>query len=235
MVRPVQPSNPRDRLVFALDVPGRQPALALFEQLREHVGCFKVGLELFVAEGPDLVRELAGRAPIFLDLKLYDIPATVGRAAAAAACLGATYLTVHADEAALRAAAAAAPGLSILAITVLTSVSAEKLARTAGGRSVLDVVLERAEMAQRAGCRGVVCSGQEAVAVRARCGDDLLVVTPGVRPAGTAAGDQARVVTPSAALAAGADMVVVGRPIRDAADPVAAARAIVAELTAGQG
>jgi orotidine-5'-phosphate decarboxylase len=223
--------HPRARLIFALDVPTREAAWPLVAQLAPHVGCFKIGLELFVAEGPALVRELVARAPVFLDLKLNDIPATVGRAAAAAARLGVTYLTVHADEAALRAAVGAAPEVGILAVTVLTSVSAAALARDTGGRSVGDVVLERAVLAQRTGCRGVICSGHEAAAVRAHCGPGLLVVTPGVRPAGTAAGDQARVVTPAAARAAGADLIVVGRPIREAADPAAVAQQITAELS----
>ncbi len=224
--------DPKERLIFALDVPSRQEALGLADLVGPEVGWLKIGLELFIGEGPDLVRQLARRARIFLDLKLHDIPATVGRAAAAAAALGAKLVTVHAEQpGALRQAVDAAPELGVLAVTVLTSLSSEEVAGLTGGRTPEALVVERALMARDAGCRGVVCSGREAAAVRAAVGPArFLIVTPGVRPAGVAAGDQARVVTPRAAREAGADLIVVGRPIRDAADPVKAARQIVAQL-----
>ncbi|MCB9556195.1 MAG: orotidine-5'-phosphate decarboxylase [Deltaproteobacteria bacterium] len=214
----------RDRLAVALDFSDANSALDLAQRLRREVGVLKVGLELFIAAGPPIVRQLAAEQPVFLDLKLLDIPATVSRAARCAAALGARYLTVHADAQALAAAVEGAPELKILAVTVLTSAASVE-----GARSVADVVLERAQIAQSAGCYGVVCSVAEAAAVKAAF-PRLAVVTPGIRPAGSAHGDQARVATPSDAITAGADLLVVGRPIRDATDPVAAAQAIVAEI-----
>jgi orotidine-5'-phosphate decarboxylase len=224
--------EPRDRLIFALDVPAADRALQLTEKLAGHVGCFKIGLELFVAAGPELVRRVVAQAPVFLDLKLHDIPATVGRAAAVAAGLGVTYLTVHVDEGgrALRAAVEAAPSLKILAVTVLTSIGEEDLA--AGGISVelLELVRLRADRAREVGCAGLICSGQEAADLRSRLGAGIEIITPGVRPASAASGDQKRVVTAAQAIGSGADRIVVGRPIRDAADPVRAADDLVAEI-----
>ena len=181
--------QPRERLAVALDVPTAAEALALSSRLSPHVGCFKIGLELFIAEGPPLVRQIAADAPVFLDLKLHDIPATVERAARSAAALGATYLTIHWQQPeAITAAAEAAPELKILVVTVLTSVAADE--------GTEQRVVERARVARSAGAAGVVCSGREAAAVRRAVGDRFLIVTPGVRPAGAAAGDQQRVVTP---------------------------------------
>lgn len=230
--------EPRDRLIFALDVPDGRRALELASALSGHVGCFKIGLELFVAAGTDLVRTIAARAPVFLDLKLHDIPATVGRAAAAAAALspGIRYLTAHVDEGArsLEAAVQAAPAVGILGVTVLTSISEEDLVADGHAPGLAALVERRARAAARVGCRGIVCSGLEARAMRQALGPGLAIVTPGVRPGGTAHGDQKRVVTPSLAIESGADLIVVGRPIRDAADPVAMADTIVRELAAAR-
>ena len=222
----------RDRLIFALDVPTRDQALDLVDRLAGHVGCFKVGLELFICGGPDLVREVARRGPVFLDLKLHDIPATVGRAAAVAGRLGVRYLTVHADEGgrAVQAAVEAAPDTGILCVTVLTSVSEEELAGTGYALGVKELARRRAHQAAEHGCRGIICSGREAAELRQVVGSDRLIVTPGIRPRDADAADQRRVVTPTAAVEGGADLVVVGRPIRDAADPQAAADRIVEEL-----
>ena len=224
--------TPRERLIFALDVPSADQALALVDLLDGVVGCFKIGLELFISAGPGLVSVIAARSEVFLDLKLHDIPATVGRAAAAAAGLGARYLTVHADPGGRALAAAvesAGESVDILAITVLTS------HRPADFGFVADVdlaglALERAVLAARVGCHGVVCSAQEAQLLRRHSGPGLEIITPGIRPAGSAQEDQSRVLTPREALAAGADRIVVGRPIRDALKPREAAAAIVAEL-----
>jgi orotidine-5'-phosphate decarboxylase len=188
------------------------------------VGVFKIGLELWSAAGPEAVRRVreATRATLFLDLKLHDIPATVEGAARALRPLGPAMLTVHASggkamlEAAVRGAG---PGFRVLGVTRLTSLSAS-----------IDEVTELARLAREAGCGGVVCSGAEARAVRQAVGPELRVVCPGVRPAGADVADQVRVMTPAAAIAAGADYLVVGRPIRDAADPLAAAAAIADEI-----
>lgn len=234
----------RDRLIFALDVPDPEPAHELIETLGGHVGLFKVGLELFVRCGPDIVAHIQNRAGagVFLDLKLHDIPATVERTMARIADLGVRFATVHCGEsrAMLAAAVRGAGGrVGILAVTVLTSVSAEDL-RSAGignggAMAVSDLVAQRAAMAKAAGCRGVICSGLEAATLKADLGRDFLAVTPGIRPAeGVSRGDQRRVATPAAAIKAGADYLVVGRPIRDAKDPVAAADAIVAEIASAR-
>ncbi len=226
---------PKDRLIFALDVPTAREAEALVDELHTEVGCFKIGLELFTAAGPELVRRVGARAPVFLDLKLHDIPKTVERATRVADELGVRYLTVHADLGgrALAAAAAAAERTRILAITVLTSVADADLQSAGIADDVRELVLTRAHLAARCGCAGLVCSGQEVAHVRETArqgGRELERITPGVRPAGADTGDQARVVTPATAIAAGATALVVGRPIRDAEDRVATARAIVAEI-----
>jgi orotidine-5'-phosphate decarboxylase len=230
--------EPRDRLIFALDLPSATPALELVNALAGHVGCFKIGLELFVVGGPELVRRIAEQAPVFLDLKLHDIPATVGRAAAAASALGAgvRFLTAHVDEGgrSLEAAVAGAPGVGILGVTVLTSISEEDLVADGHSPGLALLVERRARVAARAGCRGIVCSGLEASRIRRALGPGLLIVTPGVRPGGSEPGDQKRVVTPALAIENGADLIVVGRPIRDAPDPVAIADRIVEELAAAR-
>ncbi len=231
--------DPGNRLIAAIDVPNRGAADALVERIAGAASWIKLGLELFISEGPTVVTDYTGQGQrVMLDLKLHDIPATVGRATARAAALGAGLLTIHSGGglAMMRAAvdaargAAAADRMRILAVTVLTSLDQEDLERVGVTESVEQLVLRRARLAIEAGCDGVVASPKEAAAVRALAPDGFLIVTPGVRPAGAAAGDQKRVMTPRQARDAGADLVVIGRPIRDAHDPNAAARAIAAEL-----
>jgi orotidine-5'-phosphate decarboxylase len=231
------PRSPRERLVFALDVPTLEEARAAAVRLAPEVGVLKVGLELFVREGPPAVglgREL-GR-DVFLDLKLHDIPETVERAVASAATLGARYLTVHAAGGARMlaravAAAARAPApLTLLAVTVLTSLDAADLEAQGVAAVPERHVVRLAKLAWEAGVRGFVCSAAEARALREALGPDALLVAPGIRPDGAGAGDQKRIATPAQAVAAGVDLMVVGRPLRDAPDPVAAARAVVAEI-----
>jgi orotidine-5'-phosphate decarboxylase len=227
----------KERLIFALDVPNANQALKLVRQLEGHVGCFKIGLELFIAGGPDLVARVVERAPVFLDLKLHDIPATVGRAAAVAGRLGVRYLTVHADEGgrAVREAVEAAPETGILCVTVLTSVSEEDLKGVGYDKGVRELAHRRAQVAKDAKCRGVICSGQEAQELRQVLGPDRLIITPGIRPEGTEAKDQRRVVTPAVAIKQGANLMVVGRPIRDADDPTEMADQIVAQIASAVG
>ncbi len=232
----------KDSLCIALDGSDRQWILATAAALADHTGWLKIGLEAFIAHGPRLVEEVAGLGTrVFLDLKLHDIPATVERAAANCAACGAAMLTVHAGggrrmlEAAVagaRSAAVAEPP-QVVAVTVLTSLDGHALAELGIDRSPEDLVLAWADVARGAGLSGVVASAREASALRASCGDGFLIVTPGIRPGDAAADDQRRVVTPSEALAAGADVLVVGRPVTRAADPVEAARRILAEMTAG--
>ena len=227
-----QPS-PRDRIIFPLDVPTKDEALEYVKLLKDSVGVFKVGLELFVAEGPAIVKTIKAEAPdckIFLDLKLHDIPETVRRAMKSAASLGADFVTVHCDNRALLSAVkeAASDGCTVLGVTVLTSLTEENLK----GQSPGEVVLERAELAKEAGLGGIVCSGQEVKGVKEKFGNDLIAVTPGIRLKDNTvkADDQKRVVTPYDAIRDGADFIVVGRPIRDAKDPVGAAAAIAEEI-----
>ena len=225
----------RRRLIVALDVPDAEAALTAARRLEGHVGMLKVGLELFVAEGPEVVRYLRRELPgleIFLDLKLHDIPNTMRGAIRSARALGARFITVHAGSgvAHLRACVEeAGPGLGVLAVTVLTSQDAEACAEAGHTRSPAEIVALRAAAARAAGCAGVVCSGQELARVR-EAAPGLACVVPGIRPLGGEAGDQKRVMTPREAIAAGAGFLVVGRPILGAADPAAAADAIVAEI-----
>jgi orotidine-5'-phosphate decarboxylase len=237
--------QPKDCIIFPLDVPSEDDAKRCVELLADVVGMFKVGLELFVRCGPGIVAFIhaAGPAGVFLDLKLHDIPATVSRAMAGVAELGVKLATVHCgeDPRMLAAAVAAADGrVGVLGITVLTSVCAADIAG-AGFRDDLAadlprLVMKRAEMARAAGCAGVVCSGLEVRAVKQAFGRDFLAVTPGIRPAWEPTGkdDQTRVVTPAAAVKAGSDYLVIGRPIRDAGDPRAAALKIAAEIGTAQ-
>jgi orotidine-5'-phosphate decarboxylase len=225
-----------NRLIAALDTPNRADADAFVARLGGVPGWVKIGLELFCAEGPAIVRHFTARTlAVMLDLKLHDIPETVARATARVASLGAGLLTVHAGggramlEHAVRAARDAGD-TKILAVTVLTSLDDTDLAQIGCAGAVADVVRKRAELAVQAGCDGIVASPREVAALRAVVPREFLIVTPGVRPAGADAGDQKRVMTPRDARNAGADLVVVGRPLRDAPDPAAAARAIVAEL-----
>jgi orotidine-5'-phosphate decarboxylase len=217
----------RDRLIVALDLPGVEAAGALVERLGPSVTFYKIGLELVMAGGLDLARHLsdAGKR-VFLDMKLLDIQNTVERATRAAAATGATFLTVHAnDSKTLRAAVAGAAGtgLGILGVTVLTNLDRNDLAEQGIAEAPADLVVRRAKLARAAGCAGIVVSGLEAGHVRCALGPEAAIVTPGIRAPGDAAGDQARVATPQAAIAAGADYLVVGRPITQAADPSRAA------------
>ena len=225
-----------NRLIAALDAPSRAEADALVERLGGVPSWYKLGLELFCAEGPSIVSAFTahGRA-VMLDLKLHDIPETVARATSRVASLGAGLLPVHAGgrRAMLEAAVkAAGPSLGVLAVTVLTSLDEADLAAIGARGPIAELVTLRAKLAAEAGCAGVVASPHEVAAIRAVVPAGFLVVTPGVRPAGAAAGDQKRIMTPAQARAAGADLVVVGRPLRDAPDPAVAARAVVAELAA---
>ncbi|MFG1282348.1 orotidine-5'-phosphate decarboxylase [Xanthobacter autotrophicus] len=223
----------RDRMIVALDYPNVSAAEALVWQLGDIVTFYKIGLELSIAGGLDLAADLIGAGKkVFLDLKLHDIGNTVERATAAAAERGVHILTVHAYPQTMAAAARGAKGspLEVLGVTVLTSYDDTDLA-TAGYRmGVTDTVRLRAGQAREAGIAGVICAPTDAAMVRAILGPDGRVVTPGVRPKGADVGDQKRVATPAQAIAAGADRIVVGRPVTAAADPVAAAEAILAEL-----
>jgi len=223
-------------LIVALDLPTQREALALVDRLDETVDFYKVGLELYTREGPGVVRALHGRGKrVFLDLKLHDIPNTVARAVEAAASLEVELLTLHAAGGrSMMAAAASATGehLSLLAVTVLTSLPAGE-AEEVWGRSVEDVesdVLRLARLAREVGVHGVVASAREAAALRGALDTDALIVTPGIRLPGDDVGDQVRVATPASAVADGATHLVVGRPIRAAADPVAAAERFRSEI-----
>jgi orotidine-5'-phosphate decarboxylase len=222
-----------NRLIAAIDTPTRGEADALVTRLGGVPSWVKIGLELFCAEGPSIVQDYAKRGlSVMLDLKLHDIPETVARATAKVAALGAGLLTVHAGggRAMLEAAVKHAGEMRVLAVTVLTSLDDADLADIGAQGPVGELVKRRAELAQRAGCHGIVASPHEVAAVRGIVPSEFLIVTPGVRPAGTAAGDQKRVMTPKQARTAGSDLVVVGRPLRDAQDPAEAARGVVAEL-----
>jgi orotidine-5'-phosphate decarboxylase len=217
---------PEERLIFALDVPGVEEARRLVASLRGAVQFFKVGLELFLAGGGfELIDWLAGEdKKVFLDLKLYDIPETVARAVRRLRERPVTFLTVHGDGAILDAACREKGNLKILAVTVLTSLDRAGLGELGFQGEVSDLVLARARRAREIGCDGVVASGLEAKRLRDELGGELLIVTPGIRPAGDRpADDQKRVVTVEEALRYGADYLVVGRPIRDAPDPYEAA------------
>jgi orotidine-5'-phosphate decarboxylase len=224
----------RDRLIVALDVPSAEAARRLVDQLGDSVGVHKIGLELLFSGGFALASELAARGGrVFVDAKLLDIEATVERATAAVASTGAEFLTVHALDRKTLDAAVRGRGdshLKLLGVTVLTNLDAADLVQQGTDIPPAELVLHRAMLAKEAGFDGVVASGQEAAAIREAAGRDLIIVTPGIRPKGSAAGDQARVATPASAIAAGADYLVVGRPITAADDPRAAALAIAAEI-----
>ncbi len=231
----------KDYIVFPLDVPSPEAARSLVKLLANDVGMFKVGLELFIRSGPELVRWIlqAGTAKVFLDLKLHDIPVTVKRAMAQVAQLDVFFATVHCGEsrAMLEAAVDGAGGrVNVLGVTVLTSVSPADVAeagyRERYSRDLQQLVIKKASMARDAGCAGIVCSGQEVQGIKSAFGDGFQAVTPGIRPVGggVTADDQSRIVTPAMAIRQGSDYLVIGRPIRDAADPRAAARVIAAEI-----
>ncbi|MEK6605650.1 MAG: orotidine-5'-phosphate decarboxylase [Nitrospirota bacterium] len=227
------PIESRERLILALDVPSADEARRLLDRVGDAVSFVKIGLELFTAAGPDIVRWVVAQDKrVFLDLKLFDIGETVRRAAAAAAELGATFLTVHAAGQTVRAAVEGRGGspMKIMAVTVLTSFSEADLRESGVVESIRDTVLRRARTAASGGADGFVASGGETAMIRREFGKGPLIVVPGIRPAGSSHDDQIQVTTPAGAIAAGADYLVVGRPIRDAADPAAAARAIQAEI-----
>ncbi len=226
---------PRDRLIVALDVPEVGEARRLVETIGESAVFYKIGMELAYGGGLPLVSEMAAAGKrVFLDLKLHDIPNTVERATAQAAKLGATFLTVHAYPQTMRAAVAGArgSGLQILAVTVLTSYDDADLFEAVYRFGVVETVRRRAEQALELGVDGLVASASEAVLARQTVGAKLLLVIPGIRPAGGPVGDQKRVATPAQAIRNGADYLVVGRPVTQAPDPRAAAEAIVGEIEA---
>ena len=225
------------RIFVAIDTPDLTTASDLTAAVGSTVGGIKLGLEFFVARGPDGVGQIAtaaGSAPLFLDLKLHDIPNTVAGAVRSAARLKPAFITLHASggEAMMRAAADAAgsSGAKLLGITVLTSLDDEDLAAVGQSRPGADQVRRLAALAQRSGLDGVVCAPPEVPLLRSDCGPDFTLVVPGVRPSWAAADDQKRVMTPAEAVANGADYLVIGRPITRAADPAEAVRRIAAEL-----
>jgi len=225
--------DPRERLIVALDVASIAEAEALVARLGETVSFYKIGYQLAFAGGIDFARVLAGAGKrVFLDLKLHDIGNTVARGVEGVARLGASFLSVHAYPQTMHAAVDARKGsaLRLLAVTVLTSYGDADLAAAGYDFTVSELVAERAAQARDVGVDGLVCSGEEATMLRSNVGAGMILVTPGIRPAGAAAGDQKRVMTPAAAIAAGADYLVVGRPIIAAPDPKAAADAIIAEI-----
>src|SRR5579859_1955910 len=229
--------DPRQRLIVALDVSTAAEAQKIVAAVGDSALTYKVGMQLYTAEGPQVVRDLvASGRRVFLDLKYHDIPNTVGAAVAEAAKLGVSMVTVHAAGSGrmLRSAvdsAKANPGLMVLAVTVLTSLDANDLEKIGVRGSVEDSVVRLATIALANGCQGIVTSAREASTLRAELGHDFAIVTPGVRPAGTSVGDQVRVVTPAEAIASGASHIVVGRPITEAADPAAEARAILGQIS----
>lgn len=227
--------SPRDRLIVGLDLADADAAQAMVGRLGGSVSFYKIGMELIYGSGFELVRRLVGEGKqVFVDLKLHDISHTVERATAQIARLGATFLTVHGFKPTMQAALAGAAGskLRLLAVTVLTSFDDTDL-QTAGYRlGVADLVALRAEQAQALGISGLVLSAQEAQAMRARLGPDMVLVTPGIRPSAGDFDDQKRVMTPAAAIKAGADYLVVARPILTVADPRAMAESILAEIAA---
>jgi orotidine-5'-phosphate decarboxylase len=224
---------PKDRLIVALDLPGVEAADAMVTRLGDSVTFYKIGYQLAYAGGLPLVRKLADQGKkVFIDLKLHDIGNTVARGVESIARLGATFLTVHAYPQTMKAAAEACSGsdLKILAVTVLTSYDDGDLHAAGYRLGVSDLVEARARQAQACGIDGLVCSPAEAGALRNVIGHQMRLVTPGIRPAGAATGDQKRIMTPARAIAAGADYLVVGRPVLEAADPKAMADSIQAEI-----
>jgi orotidine-5'-phosphate decarboxylase len=224
---------PRDRLIVALDLPGVEAADAMVARLGGSVSFYKIGYQLAYAGGLPLVRKLTQSGKkVFLDLKLHDIGNTVTRGVERVSHLGATFLTVHAYPQTMKAAVEGRGGsdLKILAVTVLTSYDDGDLQAAGYRLGVSDLVEARARQAQSLGIDGLVCSPEEAARLRASAGDQMVLVTPGIRPAGVAAGDQKRMMSPGRAIAVGADYLVVGRPVTEAADPEAAAEAIQTEI-----
>ena len=230
------PSRPQDKIIIALDVPDTAGALRLLDTLGEPPSLCKIGLELFTAEGPSVVKAVQSRGSrVFLDLKFHDIPNTVAHAIRSAADLGVAMTTLHGSGGpAMLEAAVKAAGISdllLLAVTVLTSMDAAQLAATGIGDDPADQVLRLAGLATQAGIGGIVCSPREIAAVRETYGTSLRLVTPGVRPAWADAGDQKRVMTPAEALREGADWLVIGRPITAAPDVKEAFARVLSELS----
>lgn len=234
---------PKDYIIFPLDVPTPDEAKKRIDQLADHIGIFKVGLELFISAGPDIVRYIndTGTAEVFLDLKLHDIPATVKRAAAAAAQLDVRFATIHCgDSVAMleHAVAGAAGKTQILGVTVLTSTGNDDIIQAGYApeyhNDLQKLVLKKAVTAKAAGCDGVICSGLETRQIKEACGADFLAITPGIRPAWSLDNkdDQVRVTTPAKAIQNGSDYIVIGRPIRDAANPAEAADRVADEIAA---
>jgi len=230
--------DPRQRLIVALDVSSAAAAREIVAAVGDSASCYKVGMQLYTAQGPQVVRDLlASGRRVFLDLKYHDIPNTVAAAVREAAGLGVNMLSVHTSggsrmlRAATEAAASANPALMVLAVTVLTSLNDNDLDKLGVHGRVQDQVLRLAALALANGCHGVVASAQEAARLRSELDEDFLIVTPGVRPAGAEHADQARVATPAEAIAAGATHIVVGRPITEAPDPAAEARAILSQIS----
>jgi orotidine-5'-phosphate decarboxylase len=228
------PSIPLDeRIIFALDFADPRLALDQVERLDGRIKFFKVGLQLFLAGGWPVVEAIVKRGnKVMLDLKLYDIPATVRLAVAQFADRGISLTTVHGYGPVVEAALAADSGVRILAVTVLTSMGSEELTELNYQGTVEDLVVARAKKVLALGCDGLVCSAMEATRLRRECGPEFIMVTPGIRPADAAANDQQRIATPGRAIRDGADYLVIGRPIRDAEDSAAAIGAIQQEITA---
>jgi orotidine-5'-phosphate decarboxylase len=229
---------PKDRLIVALDVPGVEPARAMIKRLGDSVTFYKIGYQLSYAGGLSLVQPLtAAGKKVFVDLKLHDIGNTVAKGVESLASLGATFLTVHAYPQTMQAAVQARgeKGPKILAVTVLTSYSEADLQEAGYRDTIADLVANRARQAQALGVDGLVCSPEEVAHLRAIVGRGMSLVTPGIRPSGSASGDQKRIMTPSRAISEGADYLVVGRPVMEAADPKAAAEAIQEEIAQALG
>jgi orotidine-5'-phosphate decarboxylase len=231
--------DPRERLIVALDVSTGEAARKIVAAVGDSASTYKVGMQLFTAEGPAIVRELVGAGRrVFLDMKYHDIPNTAAAAVREAAQLGVSMLTVHAAgggkmlRAALEAAEKVNPKQLVLAVTVLTSLDDADLGTLGMRGPVSEQVLRLAALALANGYKGIVASAHECAALRGEFGHDFVIVTPGVRPAGSGHDDQARVVTPAEAIAAGASHIVVGRPITEASDPAAEARAILGQIAA---
>ena len=225
--------SPREPLIIALDVASAEEAERLVARIGEAGGFYKIGMELVYAGGLPLVQRLVGEnKKVFVDLKLHDIPNTVERATAQVARLGASFLTIHAYPQTMKAALAGAAGskLKLLGVTVLTSMNDKDLVEAGCASGVETTVVHRARQAKSRGLAGLVLSPREVRMVRGVVGEHLILVTPGIRPKGSGAGDQKRVMTPAEAIVAGADHIVVGRPVTEAQDPKAAATAIIAEI-----
>ena len=229
--------SPRDRLIVALDLPSVADAEAMVARLGASVSFYKIGMELTYAGGLPLAERLVAEGKkVFIDLKLHDIPNTVERAARQIARLGASFLTVHAYPQSMQAALAGVAGsdLQLLAVTVMTSYNDADLVEAGFAFPVKELVARRALQARDLGIHGLVMSPEEAETIRALVGPDMCMVTPGIRPAGAAVGDQKRIMTPALAIAGGADHLVVGRPVTEAADPVAVAEQIVADIASAR-